>query len=348
MPVYKDDKTNKYYFSVRYKDTFGKSKRKVKRGFSKKKDAKLAESEFIQQAKNGYSDHKTFEEVFNDYIKNTDLKDRTIRRKNYDYKNHIKQHFGDIEIGKITQSQCLEFRTYLVENCNSINTARTIWTSFKAVITYAMAYYKLSHNPCLGVKAIPRIKTKLTFVTREEFHEKVKQIENENYRDMLTFMFYTGTRIGEAMGMLWSDINLSKREISISKTWDITARQMSNYPKTSSSVALIPIPKTLVELLTHKYEKNKEKIKGFNDEMFVFGGYRPPDYAHFSRVVKAVFPNITSHGLRHSYASYLADKGCDIYILRDLLRHSSITETVDTYTHFYTGKKHEAMKFFDD
>ncbi|WP_394802985.1 tyrosine-type recombinase/integrase [Staphylococcus arlettae] len=60
-----------------------------------------------------------------------------------------------------------------------------------------------------------------------------------------------------------------------------------------------------------------------------------PNYTHFSIIVKALFPNITSHGLRHSYASYFVDKGFDIYVLRDLLRHSSITETVDTYTHFY-------------
>ncbi|PIS62203.1 hypothetical protein AZH47_10010 [Corynebacterium striatum] len=90
MPVYKDNKTNKYYFSVRYKDTFGKNKRKVKRGFAKKKDAKLAESQFIRQAKDGYSDNKTFEEVFYDYLRNIDLRERTIRRKKYDYKNHIK------------------------------------------------------------------------------------------------------------------------------------------------------------------------------------------------------------------------------------------------------------------
>lgn len=348
MPVYKDNKTNKYYFSVRYKDTFGKNKRKVKRGFAKKKDAKLAESQFIQQAKDGYSDNKTFEEVFYDYLKNIDLRERTIRRKKYDYKNHIQQFFGDQAVGKITQSQCLEFRTYLVETCKSINTARTIWTTFKAVITYAMTYYKLASNPCLGVKAIPRVKTKVNFVTREEFHEKLEQIENPNYKDILTFMFYTGTRIGEAMGMLWTDIDLRKKEASVSKTWDITARKMADYPKTSSSVALLPMPNVLIELLERKYEESQTKIKGFNDEMFVFGGYRPPDYAHFSRIVKAVFPNITSHGLRHSYASFLADKGCDIYVLRDLLRHSSITETVDTYTHFYTSKKHDAMKFFND
>ncbi|MGX0380752.1 hypothetical protein, partial [Staphylococcus auricularis] len=31
MPVYKDDKTGKWYFSTRYKDVYGNNKRKMKR-----------------------------------------------------------------------------------------------------------------------------------------------------------------------------------------------------------------------------------------------------------------------------------------------------------------------------
>ncbi|WP_180754199.1 Arm DNA-binding domain-containing protein, partial [Staphylococcus pseudintermedius] len=33
MPVYKDDKSDKWYFTVRYKDIYGNNKRKLKRGF---------------------------------------------------------------------------------------------------------------------------------------------------------------------------------------------------------------------------------------------------------------------------------------------------------------------------
>ncbi|EGQ4283847.1 tyrosine-type recombinase/integrase [Staphylococcus pseudintermedius] len=348
MPVYKDDKTGKWYFSVRYKDVFGNNKRKMKRGFKTKRQAKVAEADFIQKTKNGYSDKQIYEVVFYEQLKNTDLRERTIRRKKYDYTNHIKEKFGNRKISEITRPQCLEFRTHLIDNCNSINTARTIWFTFKAVFSYASLYYGLSPNPCTGIPTIPKKKTKFNFVTKEEFHNKIVNLKNDTYREMLTFMFYTGTRVGEAMGMLWEDVNLERKEISISKTWDITQRKMADYPKTSSSIAILPTPKILVEMLSDMYEIASNKYYGFNDSMFVFGGYAPPDYAHFSRTVKTIFPKITSHGLRHSYASYLADKGCDIYVLRDLLRHSSITETVDTYTHFYNNKKHDVMSLFDD
>lgn len=37
MPVYKDDNTGKWYFSIRYKDVYGNNKRKMQRGFSTKR-----------------------------------------------------------------------------------------------------------------------------------------------------------------------------------------------------------------------------------------------------------------------------------------------------------------------
>ncbi|WP_000321328.1 tyrosine-type recombinase/integrase, partial [Staphylococcus aureus] len=60
-----------------------------------------------------------------------------------------------------------------------------------------------------------------------------------------------------------------------------------------------------------------------------------------------VFPNLKIHHLRHSYASYLINNGVDMYLLMELMRHSNITETIQTYSHLYTDKKHQAMNIFD-
>ncbi len=51
-----------------------------------------------------------------------------------------------------------------------------------------------------------------------------------------------------------------------------------------------------------------------------------------SRMVKrylklAGFPNHTTHSLRHSYATNLILKGIDIYRVKELMRHNSVTTT---------------------
>ncbi|MBU5915546.1 hypothetical protein JVW18_25015, partial [Vibrio cholerae O1] len=69
---------------------------------------------------------------------------------------------------------------------------------------------------------------------REEFEERIKDIEEQDYRELFTLMFYTGLRIGEAMALVWTDYNKYKKEISINKTMDISNRTIFPRPKTDS------------------------------------------------------------------------------------------------------------------
>ena len=105
MPIYKDDNTNKWYYSTRYKDVYGNNKRKVKRGFKTKREAKSAEANFLTEIETGYSDSNTFDYVFNHYLEHTDLRKKTRRRKVNEYNKHIKDKFGNIKMNQIKQNQ---------------------------------------------------------------------------------------------------------------------------------------------------------------------------------------------------------------------------------------------------
>lgn len=79
-----------------------------------------------------------------------------------------------------------------------------------------------------------------------------------------------------------------------------------------------------------------------------FGGIKPYHYSHYNKHFKKVFPDLKIHSMRHSYAAYLINKGVDIYLVKELMRHENITETADTYGHLYTNRKSEIMKVFDE
>lgn len=55
---------------------------------------------------------------------------------------------------------------------------------------------------------------------------------------------------------------------------------------------------------------------------------------------------ITFHCLRHSYASFLVQKGVSIYVVKDLLGHSSTTVT-ERYSHLNTDALREAVSKFN-
>ena len=90
-----------------------------------------------------------------------------------------------------------------------------------------------------------------------------------------------------------------------------------------------------------------QKIFGFNDSLYVFGGLAPYHYAHYHKKFKKVFPELRIHDLRHSYASYLINKKVDIYLVKELMRHDDIKQTANTYGHLYVERKQEIMSVFD-
>ncbi|MDI1877375.1 tyrosine-type recombinase/integrase, partial [Staphylococcus aureus] len=96
------------------------------------------------------------------------------------------------------------------------------------------------------------------FMMREEFEERIKDIEEQDYRELFTLMFYTGLRIGEAMALVWTDYNKYKKEISINKTMDISNRTIFPRPKTDSSEDIVPLPKFINTMLTERHQREKE------------------------------------------------------------------------------------------
>lgn len=346
MAVYKDNK-GKWYFSVRYKDVYGNNKRKLKRGFDKKKDAQQAEAQFIIEAVEGYTPSQTFDTVFNHYLKHTDLRPKTRKRKENEYKLHIQPKFGHLKIDEIKQQQCHEFRTYLLDTLNSTNSARTVWSGFMAVINYSKKYFGLRYDPTVSIKPIPRTKPKPKYIEREVFDEKVQSFSEIDYLEATRLMYYTGLRVGECFALRWNDIQMNKSELVVSRTMDINTREIYERAKTESSEDIVVYPLFIQKMLVERYTRESSNWQYFDDSYFVFGGMMPKHYSHYHLKFKEIFPEHTIHTLRHSYASYLANNGVDIFDLQQLMRHARMSETMDTYSHHYTNKKHAAISVFD-
>ena len=346
MAVYKDEKRKTYYFKVRYKDIYGRPQQKLKRGFVRRKDAVMAEAEFLTNEVNQYSDNVTFDELFEHNIKHKKLKPKTVRRRTNEYKHHIKPRFGHIKAKDTTLQQVLDFKTYLETEMKSLNSARTVYSNFKVLINHAVKFFGLKVDPTLTAGSIQRIRPKINFIKREEFERRVNGLEHLHYRDLARLLFYTGLRVGEGLGLRWDDIDLEQNQLYVQFTMDVATRELTT-PKTEGSVGYVPFPSFICEMLENIKKESAEKIYGFSDDMFVFGGVAPYHYSHFRKHFKRVFPELRIHDLRHSYASYLINKGVDIYLVKELMRHDDIKQTANTYGHLYIERKQEVMSVFD-
>ena len=152
------------------------------------------------------------------------------------------------------------------------------------------------------------------------------------YRMFYIFLYFTGCRRGEGLALQWSDIDLTEKTVRINKSLTVkTEKQYAiTLPKSPSSVRTIPMPDFLVEQLT--------KYKTTANGDYVFGGDRPilteavRRHLH-SDAKKAGVPEIRIHDLRHSHASLLISHGVPITAISKRLGHSTVQQTLQTYSH---------------
>jgi integrase len=139
---------------------------------------------------------------------------------------------------------------------------------------------------------------------------------------------------------------LELNEIFIAHTLDTNTRELGS-PKNESSQSTIVLHQRITSMLAQIKKESAEKYHGFNDEYFVFGGLLPYHYSHYHKKFQEVYPEIRIHDVRHSFATHLINNGADIYLVKEMMRHSNIQETVNTYGHMFTERKHEVMSVFD-
>jgi integrase len=152
-----------------------------------------------------------------------------------------------------------------------------------------------------------------------------------------------GLRRGEACGLRWCDIDLGAATAVIA--WQL--QQYGGHvtlcpPKTARSERVIALDHTTVAALrAHRAGQQAEQARpggSYRDSGYLLTGLNGDPMApdrlsrHFRRLGDAAgLPPIRLHDLRHGAASLALAAGADLKVVQDMLGHSSIVLTADTY-----------------
>jgi integrase len=153
-------------------------------------------------------------------------------------------------------------------------------------------------------------------------------------------------RRGEVLGLRWQDVDLDAGRVSISQTLIVVGGYEVQFsePKTASGRRMIALdPQTVAALREHKQRQMLERSlmgDAYEDADLVFaredGAPLHPDSFSdaFWRHAKAEkLPRIRFHDLRHTHATLALAAGVHPKVVSERLGHSSITITLDTYSH---------------
>jgi integrase len=183
-------------------------------------------------------------------------------------------------------------------------------------------------------------------LTQEEVGRLFQASQGHRLHALWVLLATTGLRLGEALGLLWSDIDFTGSRLIVNRA--LQRQPGVGYvfvePKTARSRRTVYLaPGTLAVLTEHRRRQVEDQLAAgpeWNDTRLVFASPvgRPVDGTWttkwFHRALgQAHAPRIRIHDLRHTAASHLLRRGVHPKVVQELLGHSTISLTLDTYSH---------------
>ena len=324
-----------------------------------------------------------FEEWFTE-VKAHKVKETSI----HPMKNNFKRTFGFyIGLKKLKDIKPLDVQRALntMEQEGISNSAmREALGRLRECMEFAVGNQMIASNPCL-IAEVPwtykKAKEEIA-LTQEEQNTLLNEVEDSWYKEMFYFMCLTGVRVGELGGLQWSDIDFSKKCITIRRSLSCSycngkKREMLVSPKTVNSTRQIPFLGEMEEVLKSQKEKQK-RLKAelgerwrsgeeFSDLVFTTGMGSPCSRYIVDKEVKKVIKRIREkeavlavqeqrepkiirdfhpHTLRHTFATRCFENKMEPKVVQSLLGHSSISITLNIYTHVLDNKMDEEIKKF--
>ena len=189
-----------------------------------------------------------------------------------------------------------------------------------------------------GRVRMPKVENqKIGFFTKEkaqELLELLQQRENQRLYELTTLLLFTGARFSEVARLTWSDINFNTSLIFFASSKDGNARyiKMSNrvlevvntlYKNKINNLVIPTINGNKYEKMPKEWQIEVDKLIPGNDN--------------------ANKDRLTTHSLRHTHASWLAQSGVDILHIKEQLGHKKI-ETTMRYSHLIDDRRHQATE----
>ena len=344
MKAEKDKKTGKWLIQYRYTDWQGKRRKSTKRGFATKREAEEWFRNFLITQKADFD--MKFEDFWKMYCADmeTRLREHTMRTKKYIVELKILPYFGDKRVNDITAADIRQWQNELIKMGYSPTYLKTINNQLSAIFNYAVRYYDLKSNPCAKAGSMGKSKAEeMDFWTGEEFRKFIDSVMNKRLSYM-TF-YWTGMRMGELLALNSKDIDLEKRTISITKSYQrLGKKDVITPPKTPKSKRVITIPEFLAADIKDYIDSSYELQE--NDRLFPITKYYL-EHEMQRGIKESGVKRIRVHDLRHSHASMLIELGFSPLEIANRLGHEKVETTLNTYAHLYPNKQTKLAERLD-
>lgn len=301
-------------------------------------------------------------DYFNQFLKHKQLSisSTSFRRLESTIKTHIIPFYPNVKFNNLTSDMIQQRLIDASESGLSYSSVKKIYEAFTACYKYAISRFDImpNENPMLAVTMIaqnkfPKKQSEPRYLRndmynneRERFiNEALRQYQNGSYvyryGPALVFMLQTGLRESEMSALSYDDIDLEGKHIRVRNSaaslkidgkYRVVIRNNETKWDSGRFVPLNDMAFKMLTIISQMFDSKELLITT------VHGTVLPPLELTktFNRICKAAditenMDGVGAHCLRHTFATSLFEQGIDPKIISELLGHSSVGVTLNTY-----------------
>jgi integrase len=282
---------------------------------------------------------------------------------------HIKPALGRIQIQKLAPQHIQKLLDEKSKKGLSAQTVTNIRTVLRSALSQALKWNLVSRNSAALVNAprIPRLEVKP--LDPENARKLIDAAKGSRFEAIYTVALTLGLRRGEVLGLRWSDVDFDSRTLRVNQSIQrlLTGTEsgpksalLATETKTDGSRRRIALPDSVIRALRLQRARQAQHrlAAGYGwesgqDLIFTSQNGGPLEPKVLARDYKALLSkaglstNLRFHDLRHSAATLLLAQGVHPRAIMELLGHSSIAVTMNTYGHVLPAMMREAADKMD-
>jgi len=235
------------------------------------------------------------------------------------------REFGNRPLGQITRTEIEAWRREKMARCRPATINRDL-SRLRRMFSLAVEWELLEESPMAGIRFLRENNARTRYLSLEECQRLIASCMAPHIRAMVSVALHSGMRLGEILNLRWYDLDFSSGFILVRDSKNGESRH-------------VPMDATLFALF-RAYPHRLGTDLVFSSPA---GGHIVDVRTGFLNSCKrAGLIDLHFHDLRHTFASQFVMSGGDLYILKEILGHKSITMT-QRYAHLSPTYKIKAI-----
>ena len=328
------------------------------------KEIQKAELELRKSIEEGTytkNNNVTLDKYFEEWIKvkESQVKESTIRNYRIYYNTHISPVLGRKKIKSIERRE-INAMLDLAKEQLSPTSCNNVVRIIKGILKEAVIDDIITKSPAEGVKMLKAsqkaVDTYHRALSIEEQTAFMQELKGSFFYEYFALMLSTGMRSGEVSALTWNDIDYKENVIHITKTVTRAGStfQIGDTPKSDAGRRDIPMTASVRSILADQKAKcSKISIPMGGSLVFPSAFGNIMHNSSINRCIDVTLKSLedkgihiepfTSHAMRDTFATRYIEQGGTPQTLKTILGHSSLSITMDLYSHVLPNTKQSEM-----